>query len=148
MVTNCSKERPGSIVTETLKNEILIPIVTPIELNSNADFKFINFIKIDYTHQKLEARENLHNFRELRKTPPKSHTILKSHHQIQRIREPYCRSFRLLSRKMWNLVFFARRQITNVCLFVCLFFVFFFLSPGLIVSNEWSGPTITQKSSF
>ena len=28
VVTNCSKERPGSIVTETLKNGILIPIVT------------------------------------------------------------------------------------------------------------------------
>ena len=28
MVTNCSKERPGSIVTKTLKNIILIPIVT------------------------------------------------------------------------------------------------------------------------
>ena len=28
VVTNCSKGRPGSIVTETLKNGILIPIVT------------------------------------------------------------------------------------------------------------------------
>ena len=28
VVTNCSSERPGSIVTETLKNGILIPIVT------------------------------------------------------------------------------------------------------------------------
>ena len=28
VVTNCIKERPGSIVTETLKNGILIPIVT------------------------------------------------------------------------------------------------------------------------
>ena len=32
VVTNCSKERPGSIVTETLKNGILIPIV--IDINS------------------------------------------------------------------------------------------------------------------
>ena len=28
VVTNCSKERPGSIVTETLKNRIFVPIVT------------------------------------------------------------------------------------------------------------------------
>ena len=28
VATNCSKERPGSIVNETLKNGILIPIVT------------------------------------------------------------------------------------------------------------------------
>ena len=27
---------------------------------------------------------------------------------------------------MWNFIFFARRQITDACLFVCLFFVVFF----------------------
>ena len=53
VVMNCSKERPGSIVTETLKNGILIPIVTSKELHFNADFKYISFIKISYTHQKL-----------------------------------------------------------------------------------------------
>ncbi|XP_065575980.1 uncharacterized protein LOC136037275 [Artemia franciscana] len=35
-----------------------------------------------------------------------------SQHRIQRIREPYLRSFKLLSTKMWNFVFFARRSIT------------------------------------
>ena len=50
----------------------------------------------------------------------------KSHHRIQRIREPYRKIFNLLSAKMWNFVFFARRQITGACLFLCLFFVFFF----------------------
>ena len=55
VVTNCSKERPGSIVTETLKNGILIPIVTSKELHFNADFKYISFINISYTHQKLRA---------------------------------------------------------------------------------------------
>jgi len=56
----------------------------------------------------------------------------KSHHQIQRIREPYCGSFKLLSTKMWNFTFFARRQITDACLFVFLLFIF---SPGVIVST-------------
>ena len=43
MVRNCSKERPGSIVTETLKNGILIPIVTSKESHFNADFKYTSF---------------------------------------------------------------------------------------------------------
>ena len=34
--TNCSKERPGSIVTEILKNGIFITIVTSKELNFDA----------------------------------------------------------------------------------------------------------------
>ena len=55
VVTNCSREQPGSIVTETLKNGILIPIVTSKEWHFNADFKHINFIKICLTHQKLRA---------------------------------------------------------------------------------------------
>ncbi|KAK2726350.1 hypothetical protein QYM36_000703, partial [Artemia franciscana] len=37
-------------------------------------------------------------------TLPKSHRM--SHHRIQRIREPYRRSFKLISTKMWNFVFF------------------------------------------
>ena len=41
VVTNCSKERPGSMVTETLKNGILIPIVTSNESHFNADFTYI-----------------------------------------------------------------------------------------------------------
>jgi len=41
VVTNCSKERLGSIVTKTLKNGILIPITTSKESNFNADFKYI-----------------------------------------------------------------------------------------------------------
>ena len=63
VVTNCRKERHGSIVTETVKNGILIPIVTSKEAHFNADFKYISFIKIIYTHQKLRAWENLPHFR-------------------------------------------------------------------------------------
>ena len=55
VVTNCSKERPGSIVTKTLKNGILIPIPASKELHFNADFKYISFIKFSLTHQKLRA---------------------------------------------------------------------------------------------
>ena len=55
VVTNCSKERSGSIVTKTLKNGILIPIPTSKESHFNADFKYISFIKFSLTHQKLRA---------------------------------------------------------------------------------------------
>ena len=55
VVTNCSKERPGSIETKTLKNGILIPIATSKESHFNADFKYISFIKFSLTHQKLRA---------------------------------------------------------------------------------------------
>ena len=53
VVTNCSKERPGSTVTETLTIGVLIPIVTSKESNFKAKFKYINFIKFSLTHQKL-----------------------------------------------------------------------------------------------
>ena len=55
VVTNCSKERPGSIVTKTLKNRILISIATSKESHFNADFKYISFIKFSLTNQKLRA---------------------------------------------------------------------------------------------
>ena len=55
VVTNCSKEWPGSIVTKALKNWILISIATSKELNFNADYKYISFIKFSHTHQKLRA---------------------------------------------------------------------------------------------
>ena len=42
---------------------------------------------------------------------------------------------------MWNLVFFARRLITDACLFVCLFF-----SQGS--SYRTSGPRMSQEGSF
>ena len=38
VVTNCSKERPGSIVNETLKNGILMLKDTSKELDFYADF--------------------------------------------------------------------------------------------------------------
>ena len=59
VVTNCSKERSGSIGTKTLKNWILISIATSKESHFNADFKYISFIKFSLSHQKLRAWENL-----------------------------------------------------------------------------------------
>ena len=63
VVTNCSKEQPGWIVTKTLKNWILISIATSKESHFNANFKCISFIKFSLTHQKLQAWENLHYLR-------------------------------------------------------------------------------------
>ena len=53
VVMNCSKERPGLIVTKTEKSGIFILIATSKESNFNADFKYISFIKFSLTHQKL-----------------------------------------------------------------------------------------------
>ena len=55
VVANCSKERPGSIVTETLKNGIFITIDASKELYFNADCIYISFIKFRIAHQKLRA---------------------------------------------------------------------------------------------
>ena len=52
-VTNCSKERPGSIATKTLKNGILIATVTSKESHFNAYFEYVSFVKFSPTHQKL-----------------------------------------------------------------------------------------------
>ena len=43
------------MVTETLENGILIQIDTSKESYSNADFKYISFIKFNPFHQKLGA---------------------------------------------------------------------------------------------
>ena len=90
----------------------------------------ICFIKFNHCHQKLRDWKNLH-YLENRG----------SHHRIQRIREHYCKNFKLLSTKKWNFVFFARRQITGSCLFVCLFFF-----QGS--SYRPSGPRMSQEGSF
>ena len=55
VVTNCSKERPGSIVNETLKNGILMLKDTSKESNFHADSRYISFIKFNLFHQKLRA---------------------------------------------------------------------------------------------
>ena len=63
VVTNCRKERPGSIVTKTQKNEIFIPIATSKESNSNAGLKYVSFIMFSLIYRKLRAWENFPYFR-------------------------------------------------------------------------------------
>jgi len=128
-----SKERPGSILTETLKNWILISIGISKELAYYSDSKCISFIKFRLTHQRLRAWEYLLDFRKRGKHSPKVKEFLwKSHHKIRRIRESYFSGFKLLSAKTWSFVFFARISITGAS----LFFVYFL--PGVIVSTQWS----------
>ena len=55
VVKNCSRERPSSIMTETLKNNFFIAIVTSKGWNFDADFEYINFIKFKFAHQQLRA---------------------------------------------------------------------------------------------
>ena len=62
VVTNCSKEQPGSIVNETLKNGISMLRDISKESDFHADFKYISFIKSSLCHQKLRAREILPYF--------------------------------------------------------------------------------------
>ena len=51
VVTNCSKERPGSIVNKTLKNGILMLKDTSKESDFHADSKYISFIKFSLCYQ-------------------------------------------------------------------------------------------------
>ena len=141
VVTNCSKERPGSIVTKTLRNWILISIATSKELHFNADFKYIISSSLVLPIKSYEPEKICLILENRGKHPIKVVEFeRKWHHQIQRIREPYCRGFKLLSTKMWNFVFFGRRQITGACLFV------FSFSQGS--SHRPSCPRILQEGSF
>ena len=54
---------------------------------------------------------------------------------IQRIREPHSTSFKLLSKKMWNFVYFATRQITDACFF---FFQVDRINPVVLECREWA----------
>jgi len=92
----------------------LIPIDTSKETDIYIDFKYVSFIKFSLTHQKLSASENLPNFEKRGETPRKNHKIL------MKITPPdsTSRGFELLRGKMWNFVFFVRRNIPDACLFV------------------------------
>ena len=115
-----SKEWPGSIVIETLKNWILIPIDASKELYFYAYFKYISFTTFNLTHQKLRAWENLLHFRKRRKHPLKViESYINLHHWIQRIREPRCRGLNLLFTKMGNFMVFCQKKDQ---MFFCFFF--------------------------
>ena len=75
LVTNTNKEQPGSIVTKTLKNGILLPIVTSKESYFYADFK----CKISSSlvlHIKSYEPEKICRFYKIGGKTPKSHKIL------------------------------------------------------------------------
>jgi len=123
VVTNCSKKRLGPIETGTLKNGISLPIVTSKESHFNDDFKNKVSQSLVLLIKSYEP-EKIYLILENRGKHPLKviESQRKSHHQIQQIREPYGRSFKLLSTKMWNFVLFATRQIMDACLFVFCFF--------------------------
>ena len=50
VATACSKERSGSMVTETKKNVIFSQVYTPKELDFYAGFEKISFIKFSFTN--------------------------------------------------------------------------------------------------
>ena len=130
--TNC-KERPGSIVIETLKNTILMPIDISKELAFYADSEYVSLIKFSLTHQKLLAWENFSDSRKKKERPLQAIEFQwKSRHRIRRIKEPYFRGFKLTSSKMWNFEFLPEeRSRMRVSLFLCCFFSF----SGEIVST-------------
>ena len=64
-----SKEWPDSIIAETLKNKILIPIDSSKESDFYAGFKNISFTKFNLISQKLQAWEYLPYFQKMGKHP-------------------------------------------------------------------------------
>ena len=121
MVRNCSKERPGSIVTKTLKSGILIPIATSKESHFNADFKYTSFIKFSSTQQKLRAWENLRCFR----TPPKSHSLNENHTIRFSVSENPTVEVSSFYLQKCGILYFLPEGRSRMRLFVCLFFCFF-----------------------
>ena len=77
VVTNCCKERPGSMLNKTLKNGILMLKYTSKESHFYADFKYISFIKFSPIHQKLRAWKNLSNSRKKEETPKSNKILIK-----------------------------------------------------------------------
>ena len=80
VVTNCSKERPGPIVTETLKNGILILIIASKELlfyaNSKYMFIFCFSPILAFPIKSYEPEEICFMLEKLGKTSTKSPSIL------------------------------------------------------------------------
>jgi len=68
----------------------------------------------------------------------------KSHHQIQRIRKPICRRFKLLSAKKWNFVFLCQKK-DHGWVFICFFFSCFFFQGRLY---HPSGPRASSEGSI
>ena len=59
--------------------------------------------------------------------------LIKMTNHTKRTKEPYWRSFKILSAKMWDFAIFTRRQNTDVCLFV----VFFCIEIIVLEDRDW-----------
>ena len=128
-----SRELPGSIVTKTLRNRILTPIDALKELDFHTDFNNTSFIKISPTHQVYSYSSKVTSLRKFALFREKGKHYLKvikygrkPHHQIQRMREPNCRGFKLLFAKIWNLYFFffLPEEISRIRVYLFLFIFF------------------------
>ena len=134
MVTNCTKERPGSIVTKTLKNGILIPIATSKESHFNADFKYKSFIKFSSYPSKVMSLRNIFLILEnrekhlLKVIESEGNTPSNSAYQRTLLK------FQAPIYKNVEFCIFCQKA-DHECVFICLFFVFF---PGVIVSTQLS----------
>ena len=117
---NCSKERAGSIVTETLKIDILTPIYTSDESDFYTDFKYMSITNLVLPIKSYEPDTICLIFRRKGETSPKSHTIRfsVSENSTVEVSSSYLQ-------KCGILYSFVRRKITDACLFVYLFFFFF-----------------------
>jgi len=101
-----------SIVTENSKNGILIAIAKSTELHL---MRILNILVLPI--QSYEPEKNCLIYENMG-----NHSLIvvkpKLRHSIQRIREPYLRSYNLLSRKMWN-IFSRSDHIEPVILECC-----------------------------
>ena len=135
MVTNCTNEWPGSLVTETLKDEILIPKDTSKESDFYADFKYISFYKFSLAHQNLQAWENCLIFEKMGKHPLKViESWWKSDHQIQCIKNLVVEVSSSYLRKC-GILWFLPEERSRMCVYLFLLFCFFPI--GVIVSTQW-----------
>ena len=126
MVTNCSKERPGSIVNETLKNGILMLKGTSKESNFHADSKYVSFIKFIFVIKSYEPEKICLIVENRGKHPLKvKESEQKSHHRIQRIRKPWRKNFKLLPTKC-GISYFLPEDRSRVRVYFYLFLFYFF----------------------
>ena len=125
MVTNFSKEQPGSIVTKTLKNGILMSIATSNESHFNVDFKYM-FHQDQLYLSKVTSLRKFTSFQKIGGTPLKSHTILT---KITPPDSAYQRTslwkFQAPIYKNVQFRIFCQKT-DHGCVFICLFFCLFF----------------------
>ena len=107
---NGAKERCGSIVTETIRNRVLITIDTPKEWNLMLIQNTKNSSYLMFSIRSYEPEKIYPIFFKGGKYPRNiKWTQWKWCHQIQHTREPYCRGFKLLCTKC-GILYFCRKK--------------------------------------